>query len=137
MTFCLVAARRGGTMLARGDDAIKKVMRSICDSRDARTQHTRRHTVGTWDMIRDERASLVAAFATLPATAWNAPSLATGWSNRDVLAHLIATAQMTPPKFFGAMIGSRFDFKAMSNKRIADVRAGKTDDQLIDAYRSL
>src|SRR5215475_1528363 len=88
-------------------------------------------------MIRDERASLVDAFATLPATAWNAPSLATGWSNRDVLAHLIATAQMTPPKFFGAMVGSRFDFKAMSNKRIADVRAGKTDDQLIDTYRSL
>src|SRR5215475_1112807 len=88
-------------------------------------------------MIKDERASLVAAFVTLPATAWNAPSLAAGWSNRDVLAHMIATAQMTPPKFVGAMLGTRFDFKAMSNKRIAEVRAGKTDEQLIDTYRSL
>lgn len=93
--------------------------------------------MGTWDMIKNERASLADSFAALPATAWNAPSLAAGWSNRDVLAHLIATAQMTPPKFFSAMVGTRFDFKAMSNKRIAAVRAGKRDEQLIDTFRSL
>ncbi len=93
--------------------------------------------MATWDMIKAERASLAQAFAALPPAAWDAPSLAAGWSNRDVLAHMIATAQMTPPRFFGAMMGSRFDFPAMSNKKIATVRSGKSDTDLVETYRSL
>ncbi len=91
----------------------------------------------TWDMIKSERASLVDALAGLPADAWGEPSLLPGWAVRDVVAHIIATAQMTPPAFFVKMAGSGFKFNAMSDKNIAAVRAGRSDQQLVDTYRSL
>jgi uncharacterized protein (TIGR03083 family) len=50
---------------------------------------------------------------------------------------MIATAEMTPPKFFVRLAGSGFRFNAMSDKNIAAVRAGRSDEQLVDAYRSL
>jgi len=93
--------------------------------------------MGTWDMIKSERASLVDALAGLPAEAWGEASLLTGWTVRDVVAHLIATAQMTPPKFVQRLAGSGFRFNAMSDKNIAAVRAGRSDAQLVEEYRSL
>lgn len=93
--------------------------------------------MGTWDMIRDERATFVDALAALPADAWDKPSLVAGWTVRDVVAHMIATAQMTPPKFFAGMVGTGFKFNAFAEKNIARVRAGQSDAQLVDIYRSL
>jgi uncharacterized protein (TIGR03083 family) len=93
--------------------------------------------MGTWDMIRSERASLVDALAALPAADWGRPSLATGWTVRDVVAHMIATAQMTPPKFFGGLASTGFKFNAMSEKNIAKVREARTDVDLVATYRSL
>lgn len=91
----------------------------------------------TWDMIRSERASLVDALAGLAPADWGKPSLAAGWTVRDVVAHMIATAQMTPPRFFAGLIGTGFRFNALSTKDIARVRAGRSDAQLVDTYRSL
>ena len=93
--------------------------------------------MGTWDMIKSERASLVDALAGLPAEAWGKASLLSGWTVRDVVAHLIATAQMSPPKFVQRLAGSGFRFNAMSDKNIAAVRAGRSDAQLVEEYRSL
>ena len=93
--------------------------------------------MGTWDMIRAERASLVDALAGLPADDWGRPSLAAGWTVRDVVAHMIATAQMTPPKFFIGLAGTGFKFNAMSERNIATVRASRTDADLVRTYRSL
>ena len=93
--------------------------------------------MGTWDMIRDERASFVDALSALPADAWDKPSLAAGWTVRDVVAHMIATAQMTPPKFFAGLIGTGLKFNALSEKNIVRVRADRTDAQLVETYRSL
>ena len=66
--------------------------------------------MGTWDMIRAERVSLVDGLGKLSDADWDKPSLCTGWSVREVVAHLIVTAQMTPPAFFGKLIGSGFSF---------------------------
>src|SRR5215831_11751936 len=85
----------------------------------------RRETMDTWDMIAEERTSLVEALAALPADAWDKPSLLPGWTVRDVVAHMIATAEMTPPKFFAGMIGSGFKFNKFSEKNIARVEAGR------------
>jgi uncharacterized protein (TIGR03083 family) len=92
--------------------------------------------MSTWDMTRDERASLTDALAALPAADWDKPSLLTGWTVRDVVAHLIVTAEMTPGRFFVRMAGSGFRFNAMSDKNIAERRAGLTDEQLVAAYRA-
>jgi uncharacterized protein (TIGR03083 family) len=92
--------------------------------------------MSTWDMTRDERASLTDALAALPAADWDKPSLLTGWSVRDVVAHLIVTAEMTPGRFFARMAGSGFRFNVMADKNIAGRKAGLTDEQLVDAYRA-
>jgi uncharacterized protein (TIGR03083 family) len=90
-----------------------------------------------WNAIRAERASLVDALAGLPDDAWQRPSLCTDWSVREVVAHLIATAQMTPPVFFGRMIASGFRFPVMTAGNIRRVLAGRTNADLVMTYRSL
>src|SRR4051794_36003655 len=91
----------------------------------------------TWQAIRAERASLVDALAELPAGAWDKPSLCTGWSVRDVVAHMIATARMTPPRFFVNMVRAGFNFDAMAKRNIDDTIAGKSHDDLVAEFRAL
>lgn len=90
----------------------------------------------TWQMIQAERASFVDALATLPDNAWEKPSLCTGWSVRDVVGHMIATASMTPPKFFMSMATSGFQFNKMTEKRIQEVTADRTNKDLVEEFRS-
>jgi uncharacterized protein (TIGR03083 family) len=93
--------------------------------------------VNAWPMIEQERASLVDALAALPAADWNRPSLCAGRTVRDVVAHLIATAQMTPPTFFVKLAGSGFSFERMTGKNIERVTAGRSDADLVETMRSL
>jgi uncharacterized protein (TIGR03083 family) len=93
--------------------------------------------MGTWDMIKAERASLVDALAALAPSDWDSPSLLAGWTVRDVVAHMIATAQMSPPAFVVRLASTGFRFNAMSEANIARVKAGRSDQQLVDVYRSL
>jgi uncharacterized protein (TIGR03083 family) len=66
-----------------------------------------------WSTVHSERAALDADLRSLSATQSDTASLCQGWSVRDVLAHMTATAAMTPPKFFASMIGSGFKFQKM------------------------
>jgi uncharacterized protein (TIGR03083 family) len=93
--------------------------------------------MNTWDMIRSERASLSDALATIPESDWSKPSLCDEWTVRDVVAHMIATAQMSSPMFFGKMAISGFNFQTMTGKEIRRVSAGRSNPELIGAYRSL
>jgi uncharacterized protein (TIGR03083 family) len=88
-------------------------------------------------MIRTERSSLVDALAGLPAADWSKPSLAAGWSVRDVVAHMIATAQMTPGRFLGRMAASGFRFNSMAQQNIDAVKSGRSDQDLVELYRTL
>jgi uncharacterized protein (TIGR03083 family) len=90
----------------------------------------------TWGMIRAERASLVDDLAGLPQSAWDKASLCGGWSVRDVVAHMIATASMTPPKFFARLATNGFRFNAMAEKNIQEVTAGRSDRDLVELFRS-
>ena len=87
-------------------------------------------------MIRTERAALVDDLAALPVEAWDKPSLASGWSVRDVVAHMIATARMTPPKFFAGMAGTGFRFNNFSARNIERVKSGHSDTDLVAEFRS-
>jgi uncharacterized protein (TIGR03083 family) len=88
-----------------------------------------------WRMIRDERAALVDALSDLPAGAWGKPSLAAGWTVRDVLGHLISTARMTPPKFFLGMVRTGFRFTTFAANNIRDTTANRTDAELVELFR--
>ncbi|HWW43490.1 MAG TPA: maleylpyruvate isomerase family mycothiol-dependent enzyme [Acidimicrobiia bacterium] len=83
-----------------------------------------------WSTVHDERAALDADLRSLSATQWDTASLCQGWSVRDVLAHMTATAEMTPPKFFASMIGSGFKFEKMVQKKIEEQEQGTPADTL-------
>ena len=75
-----------------------------------------------WTVVATERGALADDLSLLDDAAWDTPSLCEKWTVRDAVAHIIATAEMTPPKFFGKMIAAGFDFQKMTAKEIADKR---------------
>ncbi|HEY2430857.1 MAG TPA: maleylpyruvate isomerase family mycothiol-dependent enzyme [Acidimicrobiales bacterium] len=83
-----------------------------------------------WPLIHAEREALAADLATLTDEQWATPSLCDGWTVRDVVAHMTATAKMTPPKFFGEFIGSGFRFNAMTAKDVARERGASPSETL-------
>jgi uncharacterized protein (TIGR03083 family) len=87
-------------------------------------------------LIHDERAALVTDLEGLDDAGWATVSLCTDWSVRDVLAHMTATAKMTPPKFFAKLAASGFRFNAMTAKEIKEETAGTTEQGLAE-FRSL
>lgn len=77
----------------------------------------------TWDLISTERTRLVQALAGLDDDQWATPSLCAGWSTKDALAHVVSTAEMTPPKFFVGLAGSGFSFGRLMARNVAAVGA--------------
>jgi len=75
--------------------------------------------VDPWTTIHEERRALLKDLEPLTAEQWSTPSLCEGWTVRDVLGHMVATAKKTPPKFFAGLVGSGFRFNAMAAKDVA------------------
>ena len=75
-----------------------------------------------WAVVATERGALADDLATLDDPAWDTPSLCTDWTVRDTVAHMVGTAEMTPPKFLGKMAASGFSFQKMVAKDIAEKR---------------
>jgi uncharacterized protein (TIGR03083 family) len=92
-------------------------------------------TSDPWPLIHAEREALVADLGTITDEQWAAPSLCAGWTVRDVLGHMIATAKMTPPKFLVSFAGAGFNFNKMTAKGVArEVTASPADG--LGAFRS-
>ena len=72
-----------------------------------------------WATIHAERKALAADLEGLSEAQWATPSLCGGWTVRDVLAHMTATARTTPTGFFAKMLMSGFSFQSMQAKDIA------------------
>ena len=77
-----------------------------------------------WPVVHAERRALADDLTDLTPEQWRTPSLCAGWSVHDVLAHMVATAKETPPAFFAGMLRSGFRISRMTEKRIAEERAG-------------
>ena len=77
-----------------------------------------------WPVVHAERRALAADLDGLAPERWRTPSLCTGWTVHDVLAHMVSTAKLTPPAFFAGLIGSGFSFDRFTQRRIAAERAG-------------
>ena len=84
----------------------------------------------TWAMVHRERAALADDLATLTPEQWDAPSQCDGWTVRDVVAHMTASAMITPPGFFAKIIGSGFSLSRMQHKDIARERGASNADAL-------
>ncbi len=79
--------------------------------------------VDTWELIATERALLVEALMKLDDDHWATPSLCAGWTTKDTLAHIVSTAEMTPPRFFLGLAGSGFSFGRLMARNVATVGA--------------
>src|ERR1051326_3372093 len=87
-------------------------------------------SVDVWSTIHSERRALGAQLAGLNEAEWARPSLCGDWTVRDVLAHMTSGARLTPPAFFGKMIGSGFSFEKAQEKGVAATRGATPADTL-------
>jgi uncharacterized protein (TIGR03083 family) len=83
-----------------------------------------------WRAIQDERRALATDLKALREDEWSRPSLCTQWTVRDALAHMTATAKITPAAFFGKMLGSGFSLTRLQAKDIATERGDSPADAL-------
>jgi uncharacterized protein (TIGR03083 family) len=77
-----------------------------------------------WPTIHVERGALAADLAELAGDKWVTPSLCAGWTVHQVLAHMVATAKMTPAKFMVKFARSGFNFARFADKQIEVELAG-------------
>jgi uncharacterized protein (TIGR03083 family) len=97
---------------------------------------TRGHPIGVWPLVHAERAALAADLADLTGEQWATPSLCTGLTVREVLAHLIAGASLNPVRWLAGVIRCRFDFDKQVSMRLAE-QLGATPAETIDRFRSV
>ena len=91
---------------------------------------------GSWPLVHAERAALAADLAGLTAEQWATPSLCTGLTVREVLAHLIAGASLNPVRWLAGVIRCRFDFDKQVAMRLAE-QLGATPAETLDRFRSV
>lgn len=89
-----------------------------------------------WPIIHNERESLRGQLETLTDAEWATPSLCAQWTVRDVLGHMVATAKMTPGRFFGSLAGAGFRFNTMTARGVARETSG-TPSETLAAFRSV
>lgn len=88
-------------------------------------------SIDIWPIVHRERAALVVDLKTLPdASAWDLPSLCAGWTIRDTLAHMTATATTTPPAFVAGLAKARFSFQRFVQAGIARERGADAQETL-------
>jgi uncharacterized protein (TIGR03083 family) len=91
---------------------------------------------GIWPLVHAERAALAADLADLTGEQWAAPSLCTGLTVREVLAHLTAGASLGPVRWLAGVIRCRFDFDKQVAMRLAE-QLGATPAETMDRFRSV
>lgn len=77
-----------------------------------------------WPVVHAERRALAGDLAPLTPEQWASPSLSEGRTVLETLAHMTATARMTPLAFVGKMAASGFRFERMTAKEIGAMGAG-------------
>jgi uncharacterized protein (TIGR03083 family) len=91
---------------------------------------------GTWSLVHAERAALAADLAELTGQQWATPSLCTGFTVRQVLAHLTAGASLNPVRWLAGVIRCRFDFDKQNAMRLAQ-QLGATPAETLERFRSV
>jgi uncharacterized protein (TIGR03083 family) len=95
-----------------------------------------RRSTGIWPLVHAERAALAADLADLTGEQWATPSLCTGLTVREVLAHITAGASLNPVRWLAGVIRCRFDFDKQVAMRLAE-QLGATPAETIDRFRSV
>lgn len=93
-------------------------------------------TTDLWTLVHAERASLAAELDELPDERWDTPSLCSGLSVREVLAHLTAQASLNPVRWFGGVLRCRFDFDRQVVMRLRE-HLGATPAETLAGFSSV
>jgi uncharacterized protein (TIGR03083 family) len=89
-----------------------------------------------WTTIAAERGALADDLANLTPAQWDTPSLCGGWTVRDIVAHLSATASLNPGTFFLNMAKAGFNFDRFANAQI-DKHRGPDPAATLSEFRGL
>jgi uncharacterized protein (TIGR03083 family) len=89
-----------------------------------------------WTTIAAERGALADDLANLTPAQWDTPSLCSGWTVRDIVAHLSATASLNPGSFFFNMAKAGFNFDRFANGQI-DKHRGADPAATLSEFRGL
>lgn len=134
----------GGILLPRNrrgtPPAFSCPCRGLLDSRpyakigESLTGNTARSQL--WNAAHVERAALAEDLAPLEDSQWATPSLCGRWSVREALAHLTAAASIGPARWFGSVLGARFDFDLHNDRRLAE-HLGATPGETLARFRDI
>ncbi|MGE0298569.1 maleylpyruvate isomerase family mycothiol-dependent enzyme [Pseudonocardia sp.] len=94
----------------------------------------RRNALEEWALVHAERAALAADLADLPEEAWETESLCTGFTVREVLAHLASAAGLTPLRWWWGVLRCRFDFDRQVAMRLAE-QLGDSPAETLERFR--
>ncbi|MEV1178006.1 maleylpyruvate isomerase family mycothiol-dependent enzyme [Nonomuraea sp. NPDC049784] len=100
------------------------------------TDPTRHRNIGLWPLVHAERAALAADLADLADEQWATPSLCTGLTVREVLAHLTAGASLNTLRWLAGVIRCRFDFDEQVAMRLAE-QLGAGPAETLDRFRGV
>lgn len=89
-----------------------------------------------WNVVAAERGALADDLAHLTDEQWKTPSLCAGWTVEDLLAHLTATASLTPGAFFAGLARSGFSFDKFTAVNIARHK-GATPAETLARFRAV
>jgi uncharacterized protein (TIGR03083 family) len=84
-----------------------------------------------WPGIHAERAALAADLAGIDEAGWRTPSLCSGLTVRQVLAHMTATGSLSGPRWLAGVIRCRFDFDEQVAHRLAQHLGTSGSDTLV------
>jgi uncharacterized protein (TIGR03083 family) len=85
-------------------------------------------------MVHAERAALAEDLAGLNHAQWDAGSLCTEFTVREVVAHLTSGANLGPVRWMAGVIRCRFDFDAMVAYRLAQ-QLGTDHGETLERFR--
>lgn len=94
------------------------------------------HATGIWPLVHAERAALAADLANLRDEQWATPSLCTGLTVREVLAHLTAGASLNPVRWLAGVIRCRFDFDKQVTMRL-NQQLGATASETLERFQRI
>ncbi|MGW4834056.1 maleylpyruvate isomerase family mycothiol-dependent enzyme [Amycolatopsis japonica] len=87
-----------------------------------------------WPLVHAERAALADDLAGLTEEQWETPSLCTGLTVRQVLAHVTAGASLTPLRWMAGVIRCRWDFDKQVAMRLAE-QMGADGAETLERFR--
>ncbi len=89
-----------------------------------------------WTLIAAERRALADDLADLADADWEARSLCTDWTIRDVVAHLTSWARLTPGPFLRSLVFHGFNLKSTMAEDMTRA-AGASIQETLDNVRSV